>query len=266
VSPHVEIVVLTRDRPDEARQAVASLWDQWYDGPLRIVVCVDDGAARGMLGAGHGPAAAGERRVVVRPAPAQDVADTSERLARIRNWAVGQCAAELVGFLDDDNVALPDHVGLLVSALDRTGADAAHSARRILGPDGVPWYGDRFPWSAEDDEATVEAWWARRVLHPGSDLLSDRAVLPDGSLGMVDTSCWLLRRELLRRIPFPDRRSAADVAALRTEDDLLLERLVAHGAAIASTTTPTVLYRLGGYSNRHAFPRAAGRPMVSGSG
>ena len=258
MSPPVDIVVLTRDRPDEARQAVASLWHQWYDGPLRIVVCLDDGADGGTLAAGLDPAPAGERRVIVRQAPAQEAGDTSERLARIRNWAVGECAAELVGFLDDDNVALPDHIGLLVSALERSGADAAHSARRILGPEGVPWYGDRFPWSAGDDEPGAENWWARRVLHPGSDLLSDRAVLPDGSLGMVDTSCWLLRRELLRRIPFPDRRSAVDAAALRTEDDLLLERLVADGAAIVSTTTPTVLYRLGGYSNRHAFPRAAG--------
>jgi hypothetical protein len=254
MSASIDVVLLTHDRPASARAALASILAQWYEGPVTALVCSDGPTIESELlelASGSGT------RVEVYRSPVPAGGDISTRLARMRNWTVAQGTGDLVAFLDDDNVFLPDHLVSLVTALERKSCRAAHSWRRLASPEGAPWFGDRFPWAQDlPGEPTFEDWCRKGVLHPGSDLLRDRPVLRDGSLGMVDTSCWMLGRELCRRVPFPEQRTAEDVAAIRTEDDLLLEQLVAAGTEVACTWTPTVSYRLGGYSTAHALAAA----------
>ncbi|MGH8920260.1 MAG: hypothetical protein ACRD0H_18325, partial [Actinomycetes bacterium] len=71
-------------------------------------------------------------------------------------------------------------------------------------------------------------------------------------LARVDTSEYLARRTLLRRLPFPERYSPARQKLGYTEDLAFSHELVKHRVVVACSRQPTLDYYLGGYSNRDA--------------
>jgi hypothetical protein len=66
---------------------------------------------------------------------------------------------------------------------------------------------------------------------------------------LIDTSAWLLARNLLVETPFREDFSPADADSKRGEDDKLLEDLLERRVRIVCSELPTLRYYLGGYSN-----------------
>jgi glycosyltransferase involved in cell wall biosynthesis len=244
MSETISVIIPTgRGGPTLAR-ALASVVSQTFASAIEILVVPDPTLAPRL----ELPVETATRRHRILRVQGELPADTSERLARMRNYALELATGEFIAFLDDDNAYLPHHLERLHAALLRTGADAAHSWRRILDVEQRPWFADRHPWKP-DEPAALTALDHRRFLHVGTSLLMDRQRDARGEQGMVDTSAWLIRTPTIRRHPFPEQRSESDRHERVTEDDLLLGRLLAAGTSITSSLLPTVLYSLGGYSN-----------------
>lgn len=103
----------TFNRPRSLERALESLAGQVYRN-LDIVVVSDAGEDV------SGIVARFERvRLIVH--------ETNRGAIVTANTGLHESRGEFVGLLDDDDVLFPDHVSTLMTALDRSGADVAHS-------------------------------------------------------------------------------------------------------------------------------------------
>jgi hypothetical protein len=116
--PLVSVVMPTRDRPSMLRDALHSVARQSYGNWEALVA--NDGSAD----------AAG----VVRELAPQDAARVTvlhtggaKGAARARNLAIGAAKGEIVAFLDDDDLYLPEHLEVLVQAMAPSGAPVAYT-------------------------------------------------------------------------------------------------------------------------------------------
>jgi hypothetical protein len=181
------------------------------------------------------------------------------RLSVARNIGRSLCDSTLLCYLDDDNYFAAGHLRTLISTLVSTRAQAAHSWRAIFKSDGSPWLERTFPWSGDRTAEILYHYYVHQgVFVPGTNSLRDITMLPDGSLGMVDTSAWLFDLEALPELKWPVERTHIDAYQNLTEDDLLLRNLVKQGVRVACTRRETLCYTLGGYSNL----RSGGQPPL----
>jgi glycosyltransferase involved in cell wall biosynthesis len=264
----ISVITVTRRRRDALARAIASVQAQTFPGRIEHLIVVDDDEEPVPVPNG----ASQERRVrllaVPRPATERRARDGDRssaypRLSRLFNTGALAADAPWISFLDDDNEFEPDHLASLADCARRHDAAAVHSGRRIFWPDGKPYLDPVFPWAA--DVATgrrIHALLrARGVWIPGTNILLDQVDPAEPTLRnstvmdvsdptfLVDQSVWLLRRELVLRLPFPERYSAAEIAANTCPDDKFLEVLVRSGVPLYTTARPTVRYFLGGISN-----------------
>jgi len=164
--PSVDVVVPTRDRVELVREAVGSVAAQDYPGRLRVIV-IDDGTLPvGMI--------------------ASDLADVRvvpnthrQGLCGARNTGIDLTDADLVAFLDDDDLWLPDKLRRQVAALQQN-PDAAmvttsvlfdfdgRTTRRLAGATTVTY------------EMLLESRMA--MLHSSTFLISRTALLELGGL------------------------------------------------------------------------------------
>jgi glycosyltransferase involved in cell wall biosynthesis len=246
----VSVVILTHNRSYFVHRAIESVLNQYYKGYINIYVCLDRCGYGDILASTYKHLSE-NRNIYFLDMNVPPSIDISRRLARIRNKAVEYTKANsFISFLDDDNQYLPNHISSLLSKLNSSDAKAVHSWRRLIDKRGFPWFADRFPWSIEDTDLKEFSYYCEQgILHPGSDILRDSVRLRNGEIGMVDTSCWLFNRELILNIPFPENRTETDSLMRITEDDLMLKKIIENGIETVSTCLPTILYRLGGYSN-----------------
>jgi glycosyltransferase involved in cell wall biosynthesis len=181
------------------------------------------------------------------------VGNSSVRMARLRQRALNSVKEEFVAFLDDDNAITPDHFARLHACIE-AGADAAYSWRRLELPDGRPFDGSWYPWHPDPDRsATLHAWCvASGMIVPGSDVVRDGPIdNPHAdNVATVDMNEWLFRTQALRRVGFECQFTPDEIANQVGEDDKLLARVRATGMRLGCSNSPTVLYRLGGVSNR----------------
>jgi glycosyltransferase involved in cell wall biosynthesis len=116
VDPLVSVIVPTKNRPDTLREAMASIAAQTY--PAVEVVVVNDGGTP--VAAVLDPFAAQVKcRLVESPSP-QGAADA-------RNLGLAHASGDLIAFLDDDDVFLPEHLELAVRTLGASGADLVYA-------------------------------------------------------------------------------------------------------------------------------------------
>lgn len=172
-------------------------------------------------------------------------------LARLRNLMIRMATTEWVAFLDDDNVFEPGHLRSLLDCAERAGAPAAHSWMRMVDAAGAPYTEPRWPW-CRDDRAAAEkyaAMAAQGVVTPGDNIVRD--ALGNVPARCVDTSAWLLRRDLLGEAPMDPHFTRAEFEANKAEDDHLHAYIVQTGVTVACTERATLRYTLGGYSNNH---------------
>jgi hypothetical protein len=174
-------------------------------------------------------------------------------LSRLRNHAVALAETPWIAFLDDDNEYESFHIRRLIEHAWRSGGEAVHSHRRLFHLDGRPYLDACWPW-ARSRHAGEQRWRELvdlGLLEPGSNIMRDRAdVRPAPHRVMeIDTNVWLIRADLLRRLPIPDRYHHTDWDMILVEDDKMLENFIAHGVLPVSNDVVSVRYYLGGYSN-----------------
>ncbi|HTB11066.1 MAG TPA: glycosyltransferase [Bryobacteraceae bacterium] len=176
-----------------------------------------------------------------------------ERVALLRNMALELVHTSLVCFLDDDNTWEPHHASSLVEVMGTTGALAVHSWRRLIREDGSAWIPVDFPWLPPGPESRYlfETYLERGVFNRNDSVVRDVASLcvPNGDLGMVDLGEWMFERTVFNVVSFESTVTPADLVGHVGEDDKLLHRLRNLGIPIACSSQPTLLYRLGGFSN-----------------
>ncbi|MCW2973068.1 MAG: hypothetical protein JWN72_1341 [Thermoleophilia bacterium] len=106
-APLLTVIVPTKDRPDLLRRALESIAAQQFSGTIQTIV-VDDGSA---LPQQWVTALPGLDLTYVRHEASRD-------LAGARNTGLRHATGTYVGYLDDDDVWLPQHAQLLVDALE----------------------------------------------------------------------------------------------------------------------------------------------------
>lgn len=130
--------------------------------------------------------------------------------------------ADYVAFLDEDNFVDPSHYRDLLKACVSAGASWGHSLRRIVGPDGAP---------VCDDNCESLGGISHTVDGPGHYL--------------VDTSCYMLKRELaISASPVWNARFRDPDPAKPNPDRTLCKVLLAN-APHAVSRKHSVAYRVG---------------------
>ena len=246
----VSVITVTRGRPKLLWRALASIGAQrGVHGILTCLVVVDDcDETRRLLSGARLPPwcvwTVDRRQPHTTGGPA--------RLAALRNAAWEATGGSHVAFLDDDNEWTPGHVALLQDAVGSY-AGAAHSHRTIWTSDGRPYLDCLWPWRPDRDEAQRrwELMCRRGVTAMGSNVYRDRADPLEDVDGVrtVDTSEWLITRDIIDGTPFPTHYDRTDWEQRCFEDGKLLRQLLSAGIRPACTRQPTLRYYLGGYSN-----------------
>jgi len=167
--PSVGVVVPTRDRPAQCRQALASILGQDYPGHLEIAVVFDQALPD------PGLEQPGRVRVLAN--------DRTPGLAGARNCGILAVSADLVAFCDDDDVWLPGKLTAQVSALTaQPGAEFASCGITVR------FEGRCTPRLAGADQVTHDDLLrSRMVMVHSSTYLARRDALLDG-IGLVDES------------------------------------------------------------------------------
>jgi len=182
--PSVGVVIPTRDRPGQLREAIASVLAQDYPGRLQVVVVfdgapVDQDLVLGARGARDALVADGSQ-------PDQLLAlanDRSPGLGGARNCGILASRTDLVAFCDDDDRWLPGKLRAQVAAL-RSSPGAEFSSCGIA----VQFEGkttDRLAGTAEITHEDLIR--SRMVMVHSSTYLASRAALLDG-IGLVNES------------------------------------------------------------------------------
>jgi hypothetical protein len=113
-----------------------------------------------------------------------------------------------------------------------------------------------FPWLARGAEsrALFETYVSKGVFSTQDPIVRDvtSLVVGDADLGMVDLGEWLFEKSLLDIIGFDSTFTDADLAKHLGEDDKLLRRMRELAVPTVCTAKPTLIYRLGGFSNGDA--------------
>jgi glycosyltransferase involved in cell wall biosynthesis len=183
--PSVAVVVPTRDRPALLARAVRAILDQVYDGPLEVLVVVDQAD----------PASATEG--IAEDPRVRVVANTRKAgLSGTRNTGILLAATDLVAFCDDDDEWLPGKLNAQVSVLGRTAGSEFASCSIEVDFEG-----------------------SRSVRLAGKSVITHDDLLPS-RLSMLHSSTFLIRRAaLVDDIGLIDE----DVPGSQNEDwDLLL--------------------------------------------
>jgi hypothetical protein len=116
--PLVSVVIPTRDRPAMLRDALESVARQRYERWEALVV--NDGGEEVSAALGSLPDALARRTVLLEQR-------ASRGAAAARNRALGVARGEVLAFLDDDDLYLPEHLAALVAGLRASGAPFAYT-------------------------------------------------------------------------------------------------------------------------------------------
>ncbi len=251
----ITVITLTRQRPDLLKRAMLSVETQDYAGDVTHLVIVDDcdETHRKFQASSHNS----NNHLTVYFAPRSD-GDVSgqARSAFLRNLGIRKSTSRWIAFLDDDNEYDSNHLSSLIACAERNSATAVHSHRKIFRADGMPYLEPRFPWVRDPAESIelFEYFCSKGVLAVGSNVMRDRAETIDSpdAVRVIDTSVWLLERNLLLRFPIPEDYTTEELSRNVCEDDKLLALLLLNKIPIYSTGLATLRYYLGGYSNNFA--------------
>jgi glycosyltransferase involved in cell wall biosynthesis len=188
--PTVSVIVPTRDRPEELRRAVRSVFRQRYPGRVECVVVFDqsDGALPQVD-------QTEDRTLVSTPN------GRSPGLAGARNAGAALATGELLAFCDDDDEWMPDKLRLQVDAL-RAHPEAIAAASGIE----IRYDGRSFRRIPQDELITFRDFLASRRVEINPCTILVRRSDFQGRIGPVDESLpgsyaedydWLLRASRL---------------------------------------------------------------------
>lgn len=250
--PSVTVVVLTRGRPERLAEALGSIAKQDYEGFLGVLVFGDNATYVSEVSDTFSTKFP-LTKVMIDGWLEEANKSPFKRVPVLRNISLHLVETQLVCFLDDDNLWESNHVSSVVATMTATGVPAAHSWRRLAYVDGCDWVPNDFPWLPPglESNALYQIYLDAGVFARDDPCVRDVASLMvgDRDLGMVDMGEWIFEKFLLDLVSFDQIYSETDVAMRVTEDDKLLQRFRSLGIPIACTSEPTLVYRLGGFSN-----------------
>lgn len=256
-SSSVTVITMTRKRPRMLKGAIESVAAQCCAHVAEHLIIVDDCADTWS-------SLACELPDQVRPRWASRSAGEEtgpRRLGKLRDLGVKLARTPWVAFLDDDDRWTDDHLHSLLQTATETGVRAAHSWLDIRNADGSKWFERRYPWAKGDEQRQREEYQRLAqlgVVRPGSNIIRASA---DPSVALVDGGAWLLNTELARHVGFQFEYTSGDFETLEAEDDKFLFSLIISGEPTACSRKATMIYHLGGYSNRFD---GEGRPSMAG--
>lgn len=247
--PLVSVITPTAACGPLIRRAVASVRRQDYPQLEHIIVgdaCTGAALARLTTVTSEQPHRI-PMQVINAPCPAPGIATyRPARAARARMAGVRVARGDLLAFLDDDNEYEPGHITTMVRAiLEQPLVPAVHCWRQLVNPDGSPYLVPASPWEGHPERARrdYDDLVAAGVWIPGTNLLRDRL-----AANTIDSSCWLLRRELLARVPFRLAYSVQERNARLGEDVAFCFDLQRHAVPVRCLPQHSVRYYLGGFS------------------
>lgn len=243
----ISVITLTRYRPIEVQRAIWSVQNQTEPAAEHIVLVDGDPQIEESVKEFIDSNGVDRCKVHLVSRISSDTSGPG-RASVLRNIGINMAANPWIAFLDDDNEWLPNHLASLKALACRCDSPAVYSEVSLLTATGKPYLEHKWPWAHTHEEAERKYWdyVAQGVLIPGSNVIHDRPEVRDVP---VDTSAWLLDRELLLSMPFQENFSIDDARTLTSEDDKLFYSLLERGVRLACTNQPTLLYYLGGYSN-----------------
>jgi glycosyltransferase involved in cell wall biosynthesis len=264
------VVTVTKGRPTVLRRAIASVFAQDYPDEIEHHVIIDDDPVT-LAALASVPSRPGYR-VVAHPieraeGSAEQQRDRRQvypRIAMLFNLGVRLCDSTWIAFLDDDNEFETLHLRSLLELAHRTGSPAVHSGRKMFWSDGAPYLDERWHTAPNDAEGAriYRLMCERGVRVPGTNLVLDRAdpvrvatfrpstvIRDDDPMLLVDQNVWLIRRDLLLRLPIPEVYTEQDYQSNTAPDDKMLGVLLYNDVNIVTNSLPSVRYYLGGISN-----------------
>lgn len=243
----ISVITLTRYRPIEVRRAILSVQRQIESAAEHIILVDGDHEIEKSVKEFVNSNAIDQCKVHLVTRTPNDISGPG-RSSVLRNLGIQMAKNPWIAFLDDDNEWLPEHLSSLKTLAYQNDSPAVYSEVTLLTSTGEPYLEHRWPWASSDEEAEHKYWQLveQGVLVPGSNVIYDRPEVRDVP---VDTSAWLLDRDLLLSNPFQEKYSIDDARTLTSEDDKLFYSLLKRGIRLACTYQPTLLYYLGGYSN-----------------
>lgn len=197
--PSVSVVIATRNRPELLRRAVDAVLDQDYDGYIECLIVFDQAPVDDSLARYDEDK---QRCVSVLPN------SRTPGLAGARNSGINAAMGELIAFCDDDDMWLPDKLGLQVAELARSGAQVVVSGIEVNYRDKI------VPRVPKPGDLSAAQLARRRVMeaHPSTVVVSSVAL--HERIGMVDEEIpgsygedfdWLLRAAQTGRIAVVQR-------------------------------------------------------------
>ena len=245
----ITVLTLTRGRLNLVRRCIKSVKQQDYEGEVRHLILIDDCPNTDSTLQQYEQQS--DKLIwVLRNRSSTDRSGPAH-LGRLRNILVEMAQTKWITFLDDDNEYEPDHLRRLMECADQTGSAAVHSWLRLFNFDGTPYLKARWPWCREDElgKQRYQEMAQRGVVSPGSNVVRDS--IHNLPYRCVDTSEWLIEREILLNHPIPSDFSYEEWLKNKAEDDKLLMQLLAAKVPIACNQVASLKYYLGGYSTNH---------------
>jgi glycosyltransferase involved in cell wall biosynthesis len=254
----ISVIIPTAGGPQLCR-ALNSVEHQDFSGPIEVIIVTENAARvhdalRGTLASMRAPCR------VVGPRPDGRAIDDNPLLgiypwaaiAHLRNTGIAAADGALIAHLDEDNEYLPHHLSTLFDLLERSPhVPAAFSWRRLLCEDGTPYTANAYPWVKQPNLAHARYIFDMLVdngiFHRDCCEMRDQYISSSGEqLLTVDTSEWLIRRDIQLRFPFKERLSFREVSHCATDDYLFCKQMADAGIQAGSSEQVTLNYYLGG--------------------
>ena len=245
----ITVLTVSRGRPQLLLRAIRSVQQQDYSGEIHHLVVVDDDPQTVAVLKKQNLSSINFKWISKLRAAA--TASGPHHLAALRNLAVQTAKTKWITFLDDDNEYEAHHLSKLMECAHKNACPAVHSWMQILHFDGTPYLEQRWPWCRDRAEGATryQEFIKRGVLSAGSNVVKDS--IHNLPYRCVDTSEWMIQRDLLLKNPISTLFTREDFLANKAEDDKLLLGLLAAKVPIVCNEVVSLRYYLGGYSTNH---------------
>lgn len=173
------------------------------------------------------------------------------RISIVRNFGVAHSSEDYIAHLDDDNSFDTNHISSLVELLNKNSeCGIAHSWRRMLKADGTGCKLRRYPWVIHENEKRAkevfELLERAGIFEKDSPIIKDR-IIPNNDLNHIDSSEWMMRREVFEKVQFQEHFTAREMIYQNTEDYTFCRAAVEQGIQFICSEKVTLSYYLGGF-------------------
>jgi glycosyltransferase involved in cell wall biosynthesis len=245
----VSVITPSRNRTEALLRAVTSVKNQDYSRVEHVII----GDSHPTLPVLESKISGINRKARVKNLDTPlEIFYPAQRASIARNYGISIAKGDYIAHLDDDNQIEPDHISSLVSTLERCEADAAHSWRKLFTSDGKPFRVTAYPWAMNPYLADYifNQFVKAGICVPMTNHIRDQMLTPEGDPVLhVDSSEWLIRREVHDRIRFPEKYTLRQMIQHQTEDFMLATAFHLNNIKVVCSKRATLSYYLGGYSN-----------------